>query len=223
MVAVEVGKMLRKSPLRGHLDAWIKAGTYYAGRGHGGRGDMKAASQGAISRFMAKVVSPAVKMWVKAHGLRGNKWQHVDNAVGRIISREYGMKPMMASINEARSSKALDAFMKAWWGRTHPNPIDPAERILGFKPQNWITMKLRPFDGRIHISWMQVFPGSDRKGVATKALKIMTDLADKHGVGMSLSAKPTGEPKISMSKLKGLYSKFGFKTDYGDFMVREPR
>jgi len=118
------------------------------------------------------------------------------------------------------SKEVLNAFMKEWWSATHPNPIDGSERLIGFSKEAWLTVKLKPLWGGIHIEWMQVIPGGERQGAATKALKVITDLADKHKVPMTLNAKPVGEPKIPKAKLKALYKKAGFVSEGGDEMRR---
>jgi hypothetical protein len=55
-------------------------------------------------------------------------------------------------------------------------------------------------------------------------MKFLTDLADKYGVAMSLSAVPKGkgETKIPKAKLVDFYKRFGF-TGHPDDMVREPK
>jgi len=132
-------------------------------------------------------------------------------------------KPVHAPAPKA----ALDAFMAEYTGFTHPHPFGGGERLFGSRQPDateadWVTLKLRAWDGHIHIEWMQVFPNAARRGAASRALKALTDLADKHGVQMGLHAKPVGGPKIPKVALKALYSKFGFATDSGDDMLRDP-
>jgi hypothetical protein len=131
------------------------------------------------------------------------------------------MRELIQELHEA--ADPLKAFMSDWRGSSHPNPIDGGQRMVGFKKSGWMLVELKIWDGTIHISWMQVVPGDERKGAATKTLTKLTKMADKHGVRMGLQAIPTGSPKISKGKLKGLYRKFGFKVDHGDYMVREPQ
>lgn len=135
--------------------------------------------------------------------------------------------------------KALDAFMAEYGSKTHDNPFGGGERLVGFRrpgvkipkgakfaPPNsvdWVTLKLRPWEGHIHIEWMQVPPDSAGRGAATKALDILSSMADKHRVQMGLNAKPTGLPKIPKGKLKALYRKFGFVSVGGDRMLRDPK
>lgn len=124
--------------------------------------------------------------------------------------------------------ETLDRFMNEWLGMTQASFLGPQERVLGFRAEgseetDWINVTLKPFGGTIRIEWMQVFSGSERKGVASAALKIVTKLADKYKVQMSLQAKPTGEPKIHKGSLKKLYRKFGFVSTRGDEMLRDPQ
>lgn len=123
--------------------------------------------------------------------------------------------------------ETLDAFMNDWRGISHASMFPELGRMIGVKSDEgearWMTVDLKPFDGMIHLKWMQVLPGDERKGVSHDVLALITDLADKHKVQMSLIAKPTGKPKIPKGKLKALYRKHGFVSIGTEEMRRDPR
>lgn len=55
------------------------------------------------------------------------------------------------------------------------------------------------------------------KGYATAVLKLLTSLADKHGVTLSLTAEPFGREKaMNKTQLRKWYMKHGFK--FGKYM-----
>jgi hypothetical protein len=109
-------------------------------------------------------------------------------------------------------SDYIDDFLEA----TQPHPFDRSSIYKGHT-----IVELRPFDGRIHLSWIQTL--KPKSGAATETMKFLTELADKHGVAMSLSAVPKGkgETKIPKAKLVAFYKRFGF-TGHPDEMIREP-
>ena len=121
------------------------------------------------------------------------------------------------------SASNLSAFMSEYTAGTHSHPMNGRQRMLGYGPDDWIILELKPFAGRIHISWMQIMPGSERKGFGLKTLLELTDMADKHHVQMDLQAIPTGEPKVPKGKLKALYRRVGFVSVRGDVMVYDPK
>ena len=121
------------------------------------------------------------------------------------------------------SPAALKAFMDEFMSKSHPNPMDGRQRMVGLGGDNWIILEMRAWDGHIHISWMQILPGSERKGAGRKTLRILTAMADKHRVQMGLHAKPVGKPKIPKGKLKALYREVGFVSVGGDDMKRDPK
>ena len=114
------------------------------------------------------------------------------------------------------NTAALESYMQDFLAGTAPHPFDH-----GSLWKNVVHIQVRPFDGGIHLSWIQsLYP---KKGYASMAMKWLTDLADKHGVPMTLDAVPrgTGEWKIGKGKLVAFYKKFGFKGS--GLMTRKPQ
>jgi hypothetical protein len=115
-----------------------------------------------------------------------------------------------------RSNKSLDDFMQDLRSSTYANPINGRERVIGEDA----IVEVEPFDGGISVkSIRSVEPG---KGGGRKALKMLTDMADKYGVKLSLLPKKFGKVGLSTQELKNWYARNGFtKTSSGD-MVRTP-
>ena len=113
--------------------------------------------------------------------------------------------------------QALRDYITDFLEATQPHPFDDRSSIYN----GHTIVDLRPFDGRIHLSWIQTL--KPKSGAATETMKFLTELADKHGVAMSLSAVPKGkgETKIPKAKLVAFYKRFGF-IGHPDEMIREP-
>lgn len=111
----------------------------------------------------------------------------------------------------------LDQFMSDFWSKTFSHPFDDRSRIWG----NEIIAEVKPFDGKIHISWIQAL--DPRKGQGGKFMSWICDLADKHQVAMSLAPEPRGDHAMPKSKLISFYSKYGFKKSKYQLMYREPK
>lgn len=126
-------------------------------------------------------------------------------------------------------SDNIDSFMKEYHGKTWPNPINPRERGMTLRDsslkdgEGYVIMQIRVFDGAIHIS--SILSSESNKGMGGFVMKILCNLADKHGVKMTLAPQRFGTRKGDMSTpmLKKWYTKLGFKTARGtDEMVRQP-
>jgi GNAT superfamily N-acetyltransferase len=63
----------------------------------------------------------------------------------------------------------------------------------------------------IKFEIVEVPPQLQGKGIATKLIKAVTGIADKHKVGIYLEVVPIGSKVIPKHKLIEFYKKFGFK------------
>lgn len=111
---------------------------------------------------------------------------------------------------------ALDAFMADYRQGTWANPINPRERVLAEDA----IMEVRPFDGRIHLSFIRAVEKG--QGGGSKGLDFLCALADKHGVEMDLEPEKVGQG-LSNAELKKWYQSRGFKSQRGAVMVRVPK
>lgn len=110
----------------------------------------------------------------------------------------------------SKSSPGLQAFMADYVENTSEHPINHRARLL-----NNAAMEVSAFDGMIHISdILALQPGGGRA-----ALELLCNLADKHGVKMSLTAKSydTQRATLDTSQLKAWYERHGFVEDEDTF------
>jgi GNAT superfamily N-acetyltransferase len=89
--------------------------------------------------------------------------------------------------------------------------VDPPFYALDFGNQGMVILELHTFDGMIRLSLIQVPPEYRGHGLASKAMNMLTAIADKHGVDMSLDAVPQGKGGLTKAQLFKWYAKHGFK------------
>jgi hypothetical protein len=121
---------------------------------------------------------------------------------------------------------AAEAFLRDLFDASYPNPLNPRERILaGIE----VAVEVSPLRGGVHIDEVRALrPG---KGEGTKAMRFLAELADKHGVTMTLFPMPFGDQKMDTDDLVRFYRKHGFRfeSEEGDEeeadidMIRFPR
>lgn len=107
------------------------------------------------------------------------------------------------------------SFVRDFWGMTYPHPFDERIRIL-----DNVMIQLSPTSDDIHIQDIRAL--EQGKGTGTKALKKITDLADKHNVVLGLF--PVGYASTSDASLRSWYKRAGFEPSPNDYeyMVRYP-
>lgn len=108
------------------------------------------------------------------------------------------------------SGEHVDNYMKEYHQSSQAHPFNAHARIV----HNTIT-HLSKDGNEVHIHDIQTLESG--KGHATKALKHLTNLADKHNVKLNLHAKAYSKDKThirSSKKLSDWYKKHGF--DYDD-------
>lgn len=84
-------------------------------------------------------------------------------------------------------SPAVEAFLRNLFDASYPNPLGgftPTERILsGIE----VLVDVLPEHNGVHIDRLRAL--TRKQGEGTKAMRFLTDLADKHGVELYLYAK----------------------------------
>ena len=93
-----------------------------------------------------------------------------------------------------------------------------------------VTLELKPWDGGIRLSLISVPEQFRGKGYASKAMKVLTQIADKHGVKMTLDAAPQGDDGLNKAQLFKWYERHGFhrlpytmQKKLSDAMERPPK
>jgi len=143
-------------------------------------------------------------------------------SAARVVARY-----LTASSPDGRVDKAkLNSFMSDYYRMTAPHPFDRGSRVWADPDDVLIFTEMRPFDGYIRFGSI-ASPEKPGKGYASKVIKAIVELADKHGVAMTLTAKPFGNMPntLSRSDLMGWYHRYGWvkdpKRSDGD-MIRFP-
>lgn len=108
-------------------------------------------------------------------------------------------------------SPAVEAFIRDVFDASHPLPFQNASRTQRMLADIEAVVEVFPEHGGIKIETIQAL--SRRKGEGTKALRFLTDLADKHGVSLYLYAKPFGDEAMDLDDLVRFYRRFGFRQD----------
>jgi len=122
--------------------------------------------------------------------------------------------------DQAASDKA-DRLLADLHAKTEEHPLNRAARVT----PDGVSLEASKFGSGVHLS--SIASSVRGSGHASKALRTLTGLADKHGVPLTLIPQPTasgGAGKgLSKDQLEGWYGRHGFvKATDGQKMVREP-
>jgi len=127
---------------------------------------------------------------------------------------------------------STSGFMSDYKSITHANPMMPNNRVwMGPDPEDpYIYTELGTWaagigeDGIMFKSIMS--PEKQGAGFASKVIRAITRIADKHEISLHLTPKPFGrmKNKLNKSQLMGWYKRHGWKKEkeYGG-MIRRPK
>jgi hypothetical protein len=112
----------------------------------------------------------------------------------------------------------LDAFLHALFAATYQNPLGRG-RVFN----NEALIFAYPQISVIHLSELRAL--QLRQGSGTRALQLITRLADEHGVELTLFPKRVGKEGMNATQLRCWYKQHGFVTDKNDrrMMRRTPK
>jgi len=145
--------------------------------------------------------------------------------------REYVRGLLVEEADDEPSQDALEAYMQEYESIAQENPIDWRARyfVMGKTDDGkycLVQTSLQIFDEAINMGSIQTTPPGEceGKGYASKVMQRLVDLADKHGVVMSLDPYPFGQKTLGVGDLKGWYKRVGFKPDrnWGGEWRRKP-
>ena len=113
------------------------------------------------------------------------------------------------------NSEKVNKFMDEYHNTSKEHLMNKHARVIGNA-----HVHVTPSKSGVHINDIQSH--EQGSGSGTKALKHLTNLADKHNVKLDLYAKGYGS--TSSGKLRKWYSRHGFVSDSGDKsdMTRHP-
>ena len=114
-------------------------------------------------------------------------------------------------------------WIKNVYAQYPENPLNHRQHVMQFGDNGYVVFELEPsFNrrGAVEVKWISAHP--QRKGLGSKALKTLQDLAQKSNVILTLYPWEKGE--ISQRDLKRYYKKQGFKGEGGgsDYMKWDP-
>jgi hypothetical protein len=125
-------------------------------------------------------------------------------------------------------SPAVEAFLRAFYDASYPSPFSPNERTERALSGIDAVVEITPQYAGVHIDEVRAL--TKKQGEGTKAMRFLTDLADKHGVELYLYAKPFGNEAMDLDTLVRFYRRHGFREmeeededGEGTEMVRRPR
>jgi hypothetical protein len=130
--------------------------------------------------------------------------------------------------DKIKEQRGADAFLDELWEGTQPHPFDPRIRLYGN-----IGIEASRMGDMIHLSSIISF-GEKGKGEASRALRELADMADRHGVVIEGTAKafPAGAKGRSLTtkQLFDWYGRHGFRRQpyvmgpgLSDRIMRTPR
>ena len=144
-----------------------------------------------------------------------------DDAVAFWKDRRNPVSESALRLSGNQDGGKADQLLNDLHDQTEEHPLNRAARVT---PEG-VSLEASKFGRGVHLSSIA---SSDRgSGHASKALRTLTGLADKHGVPLTLIPQPTdsgGAGKgLSKDQLAGWYGRYGFvKAADGQKMVREP-
>jgi len=125
-------------------------------------------------------------------------------------------------------SPAVEAFLRAFFDASYPSPFSPNEQTERALSGIDAVVEITPQYAGVHIDEVRAL--TKKQGEGTKAVRFLTDLADKHGVELYLYAKPFGNEAMDLDNLVRFYRRHGFREmeeededGEGVEMVRRPR
>lgn len=109
-----------------------------------------------------------------------------------------------------------------------PNPMNNREYMMVEGNTPIATFEVAPRGGKLRLKAIHSI--QSRTGAASKTLKKIVAIADKHGVGMELTASPYGDEKTRLDKdqLVEWYKRHEFEDEEGrdpalGYMIRRPK
>jgi hypothetical protein len=110
-------------------------------------------------------------------------------------------------IIKTKTDPDIEAFMSDFHSMTDTHPWATYFSVL----DNYACFEIKPFDGKILFGYITTLERG--KGHGTKALRWLTDLADKHNVQLVGHIERKGDEGLTTNQLRQWYKRNGFKVD----------
>lgn len=124
---------------------------------------------------------------------------------------EVEQKPMVIKLGSNPAKEQCLAALEEWEEMTHPHPLDRNSRLT-----DAASIDVSYFDGALHLGHVAAL-GAPRQGGGGRAVKMLCDLADKHNVKITLTAKSTSDERMNTAQLRSWYGRFGFHDEEDSF------
>lgn len=130
-----------------------------------------------------------------------------------------------SSQEKVTGEKAAKQFEADYFNFTQLHPLDDRARIHMNQelksPDDFAILEISRVGKDIAINSIQ--SSRDGKGNGSEGLNLLTDIADKNGVNLYLTAMPYGKETLSQKQLVAWYKRHGFEVLHGDRMKRTPK
>jgi SPP1 gp7 family putative phage head morphogenesis protein len=112
-------------------------------------------------------------------------------------------------------------------GKYPANPENPKERLLMAAGKPAVAFEVGEREGRLRLHGIRSLVEEEHTGLGSLALRRLTNVADRHGVTMELTASPYGEQRMTGDELRAWYGRHGFEMESGfdpayGYMIRKP-
>jgi hypothetical protein len=114
---------------------------------------------------------------------------------------------MVAVSLKSKADPDTESFMSDFHSMTAAHPWAWHLSVL----DNYACLEIKPFDGKILFGYITTLERG--KGHGTKALRWLTDLADKHNVELVGHIERKGDEGLTTNQLRQWYKRHGFKVD----------
>jgi len=110
-------------------------------------------------------------------------------------------------ILKSKIDSNIEAFMSDFYSMTEAHPWGRHLSVF----QNYVWFEIVPFGEKIILGYITTL--KQGKGHGTKALRWLTDLADKHNVELVGQIERRGDKGLTTNHLRQWYKRYGFKVD----------
>lgn len=178
-------------------------------------------SQGSLSRHCPICWREGL---IPPSRMRGKALESVE-----AVPEKYQVGPDYAEVQKEASADEVQAVISEINEKYPENEANPKERMLmsGGKPIAFFEVD-DTHKGRLRIRTIRAV--EPRQGAGSLALRRITNIADKYGVQIELTASPYGDEETRLNKddLQAWYRKNNFKDEEGydpalGYMIRQPK
>ena len=125
----------------------------------------------------------------------------------------------LENVPTSKSTSNVNSFMEDYYKATGQSLSNSRERVH----DNEVGTEVYPQDNVIYLKDIRSFKPGESTGAGSRALKTITDLADKYGLIIEGTAQAYSPSGLSDEQLKSWYERKGFTVDDMGNMERKPK